>query len=588
MRVEAPALIAGTVEFQLSKGRAQLVGYQITAQPGSLVTLKLIPVNWDISVSLNISAFMRLCKAGEHLNGLICEICSYGYFSLSPDMECTRCPFTAECLGNFTLVPKAGYWRSSNLTTNILPCPNADACIGSPSLSNVSLTGACAQGYYGNLCNGCALNYFRSDDNVCSLCPSAETNQILLVTFCFLLMLIAVLLIFSSIRSATRPKSQLSIYMKVLMNYLQLVIACTSVNLNYPRELLDLSLAQRRVGNVDNQIFAIDCFFDDPDSIASIQKKLIVIAVAPVLVAVLAIFMWGNVKIIRSKTTKVFCKSVASVIILFFLLHPTITRYSFSQFDCRTIDPGEQWLVSNLNIRCWQDTHQAVALTLALPCIIMWVIGLPAFTLLYLTAHKGKLDLVESKLKFGFLVNGYERQAYYWEFVILYRKVLVVCFAVFLSTDIQALSLMIVLVIAFVLQKKRQPYTTKQLNTLESRGILVSAVTIYCGMYFISEDISSGVVIGLLTIVIIANVYFLMSWGLLISGTTLLLLVGRWRRLRLCMQRIRLLAGLMSHLERESGVANAVVPLSPCMLDETMSPGQIPPHSSLDLSARDK
>lgn len=37
------------------------------------------------------------------------------------------------------------------------------------------------------------------------------------------------------------------------------------------------------------------------------------------------------------------------------------------------------------------------------------------------------------KLKYGFLFNGYKLNTYFWEVVILYRKILIVMTTVFLS-----------------------------------------------------------------------------------------------------------------------------------------------------------
>jgi len=462
-------------------------------------------------------------------------------------------------------VPKAGYWRSSNLTTNILPCPNSNACIGSSDLANVSLTGTCAKGYYGNLCNGCELGYFRSEAHVCNTCPVMWVNNILMTVFCFLLLLIASLMIASSIRSATKPKSLLSIYMKIFMNYLQLVLACTSVNLNYPKQFLDFSRAQGKVGSVDDQVFSFSCYFDNPDSIESIQKKILIIAIAPVLVALLAAFAWTCIKIIRRNTSFALCKGEASVIIVFFLLHPTITRNAFSQFDCMTIDSGERWLVSNLTVKCWEGSHTTVALTLALPSLVLWVFGLPALTLLYLATRKD-LDSIDVKLKVGFIINGYRKQRYFWEFVILYRKVLVVCFSVFLSnegTEVQALILITLLFAIFILQKKSSPFFTNSLNALEERAILVSAVTIYSGLYFISNSLTPELVLLLFVLIIVANAYFVLYWALLVSGTSFLLLVRRWQGLRDSVSRVVIVSNFVERFERNSEIIDGFGPSRP-------------------------
>lgn len=40
---------------------------------------------------------------------------------------------------------------------------------------------------------------------------------------------------------------------------------------------------------------------------------------------------------------------------------------------------------------------------------------------------------METKEKYGFLYNGYQKRFYYWEVVIMYRKILIIFIAVFIS-----------------------------------------------------------------------------------------------------------------------------------------------------------
>ena len=48
---------------------------------------------------------------------------------------------------------------------------------------------------------------------------------------------------------------------------------------------------------------------------------------------------------------------VGRIIVGMFLFHPTILRYTMSDFACQEIDSNEYWPIENLNIRCWQSEH---------------------------------------------------------------------------------------------------------------------------------------------------------------------------------------------------------------------------------------
>jgi len=42
---------------------------------------------------------------------------------------------------------------------------------------------------------------------------------------------------------------------------------------------------------------------------------------------------------------------------------------------------------------------------------------------------------LETKQKFGFLYNGYKKEYFFWEIVIMYRKILIIFISVFLYSE---------------------------------------------------------------------------------------------------------------------------------------------------------
>ena len=62
----------------------------------------------------------------------------------------------------------------------------------------------------------------------------------------------------------------------------------------------------------------------------------------------------------------------------------------------------------------------------------MWGLGIPLFAFILLQREKDNLKKQETREKYGFLYNGYKKDFFYWEVVIMYRKIMVVFIAVFL------------------------------------------------------------------------------------------------------------------------------------------------------------
>jgi len=118
--------------------------------------------------------------------------------------------------------------------------------------------------------------------------------------------------------------------------------------------------------------------------------------------------------------------------ILFFLIHPYITKSAFSVFSCFDIDGEGQYLVNDLQIECWNNDHVFYILVLAVPSVIVWVLGVPTLVLYIISKRKEDLHKLNNRIKFGFIFNGFHKRTYFWEFVILYRKIIIICISVFL------------------------------------------------------------------------------------------------------------------------------------------------------------
>ena len=66
--------------------------------------------------------------------------------------------------------------------------------------------------------------------------------------------------------------------------------------------------------------------------------------------------------------------------------------------------------------------------------IIVWGLGVPTIILVFLLRNRAARYTVNFRLKFGYITNGYRADMYFWEFVILYRKIAIITVAVFLAS----------------------------------------------------------------------------------------------------------------------------------------------------------
>jgi hypothetical protein len=92
---------------------------------------------------------------------------------------------------------------------------------------------------------------------------------------------------------------------------------------------------------------------------------------------------------------------MSTIVVLIFLVHPSLTQSMFAVFSCTELDNGETWLVTNCDIKCWDPTHTQYALTVALPFLLVFSIGIPTAVLGYLVRNADRLDAVKTRVCLG-------------------------------------------------------------------------------------------------------------------------------------------------------------------------------------------
>lgn len=125
---------------------------------------------------------------------------------------------------------------------------------------------------------------------------------------------------------------------------------------------------------------------------------------------------------------------------------------------------------------------------------MIWVIGVPLGSFLLLFESKDTLYTLKIRQRYGFLYNGYKKQAYFWESIVMLRKASISFIAVFLRTYgvvIQALCTELLLIVSIFMTLRIKPYEHKILNIVEIVSLGCLSVTVYCGIYYLSAKLES-------------------------------------------------------------------------------------------------
>lgn len=98
--------------------------------------------------------------------------------------------------------------------------------------------GDCYTGYQGILCTDCKIGYSRTNDYECSACPEKATNVVRITGILILAIILVVFMIRSTLAGAKDQNNVTSIYTKILMNHIQLIMLTASFDFQWPALLV--------------------------------------------------------------------------------------------------------------------------------------------------------------------------------------------------------------------------------------------------------------------------------------------------------------------------------------------------------------
>ena len=81
-----------------------------------------------------------------------------------------------------------------------------------------------------------------------------------------------------------------------------------------------------------------------------------------------------------------------------------------------------------------------------------------------------------------------------------------------LSSSIQALTVVILLLVSLYLQYSIQPYNHSELNHMETEALFTASLTIYCGLYYLTDLSSEAFKLVLFFFILSGNLYFVVYW----------------------------------------------------------------------------
>ena len=517
--------ISGSTIFKAENGIFTISNFTVTSSPGKTLFLEVSSPSVPKNPALNdnsqyissqiLMIKLRNCTNGEQILETSCKKCENSTFLIEPAKVCLSCPTGGICPGGDKVFVRPGYYRTSNFSKKIYDCDLFEACQG----NNNNYNTLCLTGYTGIKCGVCETDYSKIASSTCVKCPNKESNLGIILSTVFGIFIISVSIIKASIKSVFSPKSKHSIYMKILMNYLQMVSLMINFNFNWHKYVFNFFRAHQTLTMTGASVVSVDCYLytigiKDKKDLYYIKLQLMIFF--PLGVFFASFLIWIGICFLKETYEYLKRELILTLNVLFFLIYPSVVKVLFLHFGCDDFDIIGPYIFSDLAVKCWDLKYKVKTYVFVLPGIIVWAVGLPSLILLIMFKKRFKLHHEYNKITLGYLFNGYKRSAFYWEFIGIYRKLLIVSILVFVNKDfgsIQGLTLCVVLVLSIVMQHKFKPYNSKELNKLELYSLSTALLTNFCGLYYLNKDLSEQMKLFLFYLIFTSNILYLAYWS---------------------------------------------------------------------------
>ena len=413
--------------------------------------------------------------------------CKEGYYPdyANPSL-CVQCAQGIACPGNNVVNILPGYWRANDHTAAVVACPDTSISCGGTSSANTTTSLGCNAGYTGPVCAVCEDGYAKQENN-CVKCPPTPLNGFAVFVFVVLAIAFAYFPIYSaaSVANDATKHNEAGVIVKVMLTYMQCLYYLGRLSANWGRLSQDFFSAVGVVFAMSPNSYNIHCasnwkFYDS--LIFAYVSPLIVVTILTITYSIRHIVRGLDVK--QSKTDY-----KRAVLVLLYQIHPTIMLEVINSFPCDAVPgTGTSYLKADFSIDCKSSRYKTFA-TISALYLVFYIVGMIVLVVFRLRHHHS-LSNLESPTdaayqRFSFFFLGYQRNLYFWESIIMMRKIGIVAFSVLASPPLQLVFGLVIITIASHLNVIYSPYVSATVNRLDTFALAILFSTVVLGELYL-------------------------------------------------------------------------------------------------------
>ena len=301
---------------------------------------------------------------------------------------------------------------------------------------------------------------------------------------------------------------------KMITTHFQTVSFVSNIKLEMPQILKNVNSFQAPITSTESFVFTIECFKKSFEPLKMFAVKILLsLGISLSIVSGLGIF-WGVWVYKRRAGKKLFIeKYVNSLVVVASFFQPQFINFYIQNMNCETIN-NESFLTFDLSQECWDSTHSLFVWVFAFPLLLIWMVIYPGIFLYTMYKNKHQLDDDYILQITKYFQVGYRKERFYWEFVQMLRKFLIILLTTFLRNHHKAAIFVLIPFVSLFLaiQIIMKPYTETRFNNLELISLNACFITYYCAVFYISGENTEAGKIFLLLIILASNISFIVFW----------------------------------------------------------------------------
>jgi uncharacterized membrane protein YhaH (DUF805 family) len=145
-----------------------------------------------------------------------------------------------------------------------------------------------------------------------------------------------------SVNMNKKGDSNLSVSMRIMTNYFQVLTSAMSYNLKFPEFIIEFFAPIRQIGATSDSVMSFDCFLSDHNSVteSTAYFKILLLAIIPLPVILLYGTFWTLLGLCWKRFRDIKRSIIVSTLTIIFILHPTLINSTFQLFICVDLDEG--------------------------------------------------------------------------------------------------------------------------------------------------------------------------------------------------------------------------------------------------------